>query len=152
MLILAKLIIMPCIIYLAVANLVPAYALAMLLLAGASTGLSASFFAGMIGASIPLVLAMTVVTTLLLPATLPLVVKVLIGRELHFNLLGLAGLLAAMIFVPFVSAWGCRRVSVEADGLGGCALLPISLVLFAALNLGAFWSLCALFESPIGLR
>ena len=70
-LILAKLIIMPCIIYLAVAKLIPAYALAMLLLAGASTGLSASFLAGLIGASIPLVLAMTVVTTLLLPATLP---------------------------------------------------------------------------------
>ena len=138
MLILAKLIIMPCIIYLAVAKLIPAYALAVLLLAGASTGLSASFFAGMIGASIPLVLTMTVVTTLLLPATLPLIVKVLIGRELHFDLVGLAGLLAAMIFVPFVSAWGLRRVSLKLTDWVDAHAYPISLVLFAALNLGAF--------------
>ena len=70
MLIMTKLILLPCIIYLVMAKVIPAYALGMLLLAGVSTGLSASFFAGLVGASIPLVLAMTVLTTLLLPVTL----------------------------------------------------------------------------------
>jgi bile acid:Na+ symporter, BASS family len=138
MLILAKLILAPCIIYLAVAKLIPDYALSVFLLAGVCTGLSAPFFAGMVGASIPLVLAMTVVTTLLLPVTLPLIVKVLIGRELHFDLVGLAGLLAAMIFVPFLTSWLFRRVSPKlADWLEEHSY-PISLPLFAALNLGAF--------------
>jgi bile acid:Na+ symporter, BASS family len=138
MLILAKLMVLPCIIYLAVAKLIPAYALGVLLLAGVSTGLSASFFAGLVGASIPLVLAMTVVTTLLLPVTLPLIVKVLIGRELHFDLVGLAGILAAMIFVPFLTAWLCRRVSPKLSDWVEEHSYPISLVLFAAMNLGAF--------------
>ena len=138
MLILAKLIVLPCIIYLAVAKLIPAYALGVLLLAGVSTGLSASFFAGLVGASIPLVLAMTVVTTLLLPVTLPLIVKVLIGRELHFDLVGLAGLLAAMIFVPFFTSWLFRRVSPKLSDWVEERSYPISLVLFAAMNLGAF--------------
>lgn len=138
MLILAKLIVLPCIIYLAVAKLIPAYALGVLLLAGVSTGLSASFFAGLVGASIPLVLTMTVVTTLLLPVTLPLIVKVLIGRELHFDLVGLAGLLAAMIFVPFLTSWLFRRVSPKLSNWVEEHSYPISLVLFAAMNLGAF--------------
>ena len=138
MLVLAKLIVLPCIIYLAVVKLIPAYALSVLLLAGVCTGLSAPFFAGMVGASIPLVLAMTVVTTLLLPVTLPLIVKVLIGRELHFNLVGLAGLLAAMIFVPFLTSWLFRRVSPKLSDWMEEHSYPISLVLFAALNLGAF--------------
>jgi BASS family bile acid:Na+ symporter len=138
MLILAKLIVLPCIIYLAAAKLIPAYALGVFLLAGVSTGLSASFLAGLVGASIPLVLAMTVVTTLLLPVTLPLIIKVLIGRELHFNLVGLAGLLAAMIFVPFLTTWLFRRVSPKLSDWVDEHSYPISLVLFAALNLGAF--------------
>jgi BASS family bile acid:Na+ symporter len=138
MLILAKLIVLPCIVYLAAAKLIPAYALGVLLLAGVSTGLSASFLAGLVGASIPLVLAMTVVTTLLLPVTLPLIIKVLIGRELHFNLVGLAGLLAAMIFVPFLTSWLFRRVSPKLSDWVEEHSYPISLVLFAALNLGAF--------------
>jgi bile acid:Na+ symporter, BASS family len=138
MLILAKLIVLPCIIYLAVAKLIPAYALGVLLLAGISTGLSAPFFAGLVGASIPLVLAMTVVTTLLLPVTLPLIVKVLIGRELHLNLVSLAGLLAAMIFVPFLTSWLFRRVSPKLSDWVEEHSYPISLVLFVALNLGAF--------------
>jgi bile acid:Na+ symporter, BASS family len=137
-LILAKLIVLPCLIYLAVVKLIPAYALGVLLLAGVSTGLSASFFAGLVGASIPLTLAMTVVTTLLLPVTLPLIVKVLIGRELHFDLVGLAGLLAAMIFVPFLTSWLCRRVSPKLSDWVEEHSYPISLVLFTALNLGAF--------------
>ncbi len=138
LLILAKLIMLPCILYLAAAKLIPAYALSVLLLAGASTGLSAAFMAGLAGASIPLALAMTVVTTLLLPVSLPLVVKIMIGRELHFNLAGLAGLLAAMVFVPFFSATLFQRVCPKlSDWLEGQSY-PISLVLFAAVNLGAF--------------
>lgn len=138
MLTLAKLIVLPCIIYLAVAKLIPAYALGILLLAGVSTGLSASFFAGLVGASIPLVLAMTVVTTLLLPVTLPLIVKVMIGRAMHFNLVRLAGPLTALIFVPFLASWLFRRVSAKLSDWVEEYSYPISLVLFTAMNLGAF--------------
>ena len=91
---------------------------------------------GLAGADIPLALAMTVVTTLLLPLSLPLVVKILVGREIHFDLFG---------WPDFWRPWS--RAVVERDafpalpeavGLARGAPYPISLVLFAAVNLGAF--------------
>ena len=138
LLMLTKLLVMPLIIYPLAVKLVPAYALGLTLLAGVSTGLSAPFCSGYVGASIPLVLAMTVVTTLLLPLTLPLILKILIGKELHFDLIGLVGFMAVLIFLPLlVSAFFRRRLPRISDWLDEHSY-PISLVLFAAMNLGAF--------------
>ena len=138
LLILAKLIVLPLIIYSIASKLLPAYALGLILLAGASTGLSAPFFSGYVGANIPLVLAMTVVTTLLLPLTLPLLVKILIGRELHFDLIGLVGFLAVLIFLPLLASGFSRRLLPRLSGWLDEQSYPISLVLLAAMNLGAF--------------
>jgi len=138
LLVLTKLILLPILVYLLVMKLMPDYALGLLLLAGVSSGLSASFFAGLVGADIPLVLAMTVVTTLLLPVTLPLVVKVLVGREINFDLFGLARFMMTLIFVPLLASLFCRRwLPRAADWMEEHSYL-ISLVLFAAMNLGAF--------------
>ena len=138
LLILAKLIVIPLIIYPLAIKFLPAYALGLTLLAGVSTGLSAPFFSGYVGANIPLVLAMTVVTTLLLPLSLPLIVKILIGKELHFDLIGLVGFMAVLIFLPLlVSAFFRRMLPRISDWLDEYSY-PISLVLFAAMNLGAF--------------
>jgi bile acid:Na+ symporter, BASS family len=138
LLVLTKLIILPGIVYLLAMNLIPDYALALLLLAGASTGLSAAFFSGMVGADIPLVLAMTVVTTLVLPLSLPLIVKVLVGRDIHFDLFGLARFMMTLIFVPLLASLFFRRWLPRAsDWLEEHSYL-ISLFLFAAMNLGAF--------------
>jgi BASS family bile acid:Na+ symporter len=138
LLVLTKLIILPGLVYLLVMNLIPDYGLALLLLAGVSTGLSAAFFSGLVGADIPLVLAMTVVTTLVLPLTLPLIVKVLVGRDIHFDLFGLARFMMTLIFVPLVASLVFRRWLPRAsDWLEEHSYL-ISLILFAAMNLGAF--------------
>ena len=104
LLVLTKLIVIPLIIYPLAIKILPAYALGLILLAGVSTGLSAPFFSGYVGANIPLVLAMTVVTTLLLPLTLPFIIKILIGKELHFDLMGLVKFMAVLIFLPLA---GC---------------------------------------------
>ena len=138
LLILAKLIVLPLIIYSIASKLLPAYALGLILLAGASTGLSAPFFSGYVWANIPLVLAMTVVTTLLLPLTLPLLVKILIGRELHFDLIGLVGFMAVLIFLPLLASGFSRRLLPRLSGWLDEQSYPISLVLLAAMNLGAF--------------
>jgi len=135
---LTKLVLLPLVIYPVVIHLLPAYTLGLILLAGVSTGLSASFFSGFVGASIPLVLAMTVITTLSLPLTLPLMVKILIGRELHFDLLGLTGFLVALIFVPLLASLVCRRWLPRLTEWVDTQSYPISLALFAAMNLGAF--------------
>ena len=108
------------------------------MLAGVSTGLSAPFFSGYVGANIPLVLAMTVVTTLLLPLTLPLVVKILIGTELQFDLISLVGFLAVLIFLPLLVSVFFRRLLPRISGRLDGYSYPISLVLLAAMNLAAF--------------
>lgn len=138
LLILTKLIVLPLIIYPLASKLLPAYALGLILLAGVSTGLSAPFFSGYVGANIPLVLAMTVVTTLLLPLTLPLLVKILIGTELHFDLIGLVGFMAVLIFLPLMVSVFFRRLLPGISDWLDKRSYPISLVLFAAMNLGAF--------------
>ncbi|MCK9374540.1 MAG: hypothetical protein M0P73_00150 [Syntrophobacterales bacterium] len=138
LLVLTKLVVLPLIVFVVVIHLLPDYTLALILLAGVSTGLSASFFSGFVGASIPLVLAMTVITTLSLPLTLPLMIKVLIGRELHFDLLSLTGFLMALIFVPLVASVVVRRWLPRLTEWVDKQSYPISLALFAAMNLGAF--------------
>jgi BASS family bile acid:Na+ symporter len=138
LLILTKLIVLPVTVYLLVIKLLPDYALGLLLLAGVSTGLSASFFSGMVGADIPLVLAMTVVTTLLLPLTLPLIVKVLVGKEIHFDLFSLARFMMTLIFVPMLASWFFRGWLPRASDWVEEYSYAISLVLFAVMNLGAF--------------
>jgi bile acid:Na+ symporter, BASS family len=137
-LVLLKLVVMPVLVYFLARTLLPADALALLLLAGVSTGLSAPFFSGYIQANIPLVLAMTVTTTLLLPLSLPLIVKVLIGRDLHIDLLSLVLFLAAMTFVPLAASMFSRRLLPRASAWVDRQAYPISLVLFAGMNLGAF--------------
>ena len=137
LLVLTKLTVMPLLIYPRAVKLLPAYALGLILLAGVSTGLSAPFFSGYVGANIALVLAMTVVTTLLLPLTLPLMIKILIGRELQFNLIGLSGFMAALIFLPLLAAVCLRRLLPKSAGWLEERSYPISLVLLAAMNLGA---------------
>jgi bile acid:Na+ symporter, BASS family len=137
LLILTKLILLPLVIYLLAIKLLPGYALGLILLAGVSTGLSAPFFSGYVGANIHLVLAMTVVTTVLLPLTLPLLVKVLIGRELQFDLIGLVGFMAVLIFLPLLVSVFFRRLLPRISGWLDEYSYPISLVLLAAINLGA---------------
>ena len=137
LLILTKLLVMPLIIYPLASRLLSAYALGLILLAGVSTGLSAPFFSGYVGGKIPLVLAMTVVTTLLLPLTLPFLVRILIGREMCFDLMGLVGFMAFLIFLPLIVSIFFRRLLPRISGWLDERSYPISLVLLAAMNLGA---------------
>jgi BASS family bile acid:Na+ symporter len=138
LLILTKLVVLPIAVYLLAIRFIPDYALGLLLLAGASSGLSAPFFSGFVGADIPLVLAMTVTTTLILPLTLPLLVKILVGREMHLDLLGLSRFMMTLIFAPLLASLCCRRwLARTTDWLEGHSYV-ISLGLFAVMNLGAF--------------
>ncbi len=138
LLILTKLVVLPVAVYFLASKLIPDYALGLLLLAGVSSGLAAPFFSGFVGADIPLVLAMTVTTTLILPLTLPLLVKILVGRQMHFDLLGLARFMMTLIFVPLLASLVCRRWLARASGWLEEHSYGISLVLFAIMNLGAF--------------
>jgi len=133
-----KLVALPVAVYYLAARLAPDYALALLLLAGSSTGVTAPFFVGVIGGNVALVLVLAVATSLLLPASLPLVVKLTAGRAVEFDLLNMAGFLALIIFVPLGLALGLKRLRPGLATKLERASFSISVVLIGLTNLGVF--------------
>ena len=93
---------------------------------------------------------MTVVTTLLLPMTLPLIVEVLVGRDLHFDLVGLARFMTTLIFVPVLSLVAFPASLAEGVGLDGELLMRHILGSLCGHEPGRLWSLCAVFEGSSG--
>jgi BASS family bile acid:Na+ symporter len=133
-----KLFLLPALIYTLACRFIPDYALGLLLLAGVSTGVSAPFFAALVGAHVPLVLLLTVTTSISLPLTLPFMANLLAGRELVVDPVHLGSLIGAIIFIPLVSANLTQRFFPGlTDWLGTRSYYP-SLVLIAVINLGAF--------------
>jgi predicted Na+-dependent transporter len=135
--ILLRLVIAPAVAYWVTLALYPPLAFPILLLAGASTAVSAPFFASLCRSNISYCLVMAVMTSLILPISLPLLTKVLAQTTLDYDLAAMALFLAMMIFVPLVVAFVFR---ILAPGL----LEPInrmsylfSLVLAAGTNFGA---------------
>jgi BASS family bile acid:Na+ symporter len=116
----------------------PAYSLAALLLSGISTGVVAPFISGLLRANSPLVLVVVVVSSLLVPFTLPSLVELLFGRSLEISLSGMMRLLLLVIFVPVAAAEFLRRLSGGLHMALTKAQYPISLVLFAVTNMGIF--------------
>ncbi len=133
-----KLFLLPTLIYLLAVRFFPDYALGLLLLAGVSTGVSAPFFAVLVGAHIPLVLLLTVTSSILLPLTLPFMAKLLAGQTLTIDPIHLGGLIGVIIFVPLAAANLTQRfLPALTRWLGHHSYYP-SLVFLAAINLGAF--------------
>jgi bile acid:Na+ symporter, BASS family len=133
-----KLFLLPALIYLLTVRFWPEYALGLLLLAGVSTGVTAPFFGALVGAHIPLVLLLTVASSMALPVTLPLMAKLLAGQTLRVDPIHLGGLIGAIIFIPLILAHFAQRfLAGPAQWLGERSYYP-SLLLLALINLGAF--------------
>ncbi|MBA4394128.1 MAG: bile acid:sodium symporter [Desulfobacca sp.] len=116
----------------------PEYALSALLLSGISTGVVAPFISNLLGANTSLVLVMVVISSLLVPFTLPALVDILFGRALEISQLGMMRLLAMVIFIPVLLTEVVRRVSGGLTQVLMKNQYYISLVLFAMTNLGIF--------------
>ncbi len=116
----------------------PEYALSALLLSGISTGVVAPFISNLLGANTSVVLVMVILSSLLVPFTLPVLVDFLFGKGLDISLLSMIRLLSMVIFIPILLAEGVRRLS---EGLTQTLMRNqyyIALVLFAMTNLGIF--------------
>jgi predicted Na+-dependent transporter len=133
-----KLFLLPVLIYPLAVSFTPKYALGLLLLAGVSTGVSAPFFAAMVGAHIPLVLLLTVSTSILLPVTLPFMARLLAGTDLVVDPVHLGGLIGAIIFIPLAAATLTQRFLPGLTQWLGLRSYYPSLLLIAVINLGAF--------------
>lgn len=133
-----KLVAIPVLLFFVFKVTYPRFATAAFLLGSVSTGVVAPFIATLVRSNGSLVLLLVVVTSLLVPFTLPFLVKLFLGRTLDISLLAMMKVLSLIVFVPVLAVEGCRKWIP-----GVLAFLlqwryPISLGLFAAINLGVF--------------
>jgi BASS family bile acid:Na+ symporter len=132
-----RLVIAPAVVYWITLALYPPLALPILLLAGVSTGVSSPFFTSLCRGNISYCLVMTVVTSLILPITLPVMVKVLAHATLDYDLTAMALFLAVIIFVPLGAAFVFRALAPGLIEPMNRMSYPISLVVVAGINFGA---------------
>lgn len=133
-----KLIILPVVIYYIFIIFYPSYALAALLLTGISTGVVAPFISGLLNANSILVLVMVVISSLIVPFSLPILVHILAGHKIEISFLGMMQMLCIVIFVPIITVNLLRYLTpVLLDRIMKMRF-PISLIIFAIINLGVF--------------
>jgi BASS family bile acid:Na+ symporter len=147
-----KLILLPAVLYWISLFIIPDYAVPILLISGISTGVVAPFIAGLLSAEMALVLRMVIVTSLLVPFTLPVMVKALAGAEIVIPLWNMIRLLALVVFVPMVAVITARRTAPNLLQRVMERQFPISLSFFAVINLGVFSQYSRfIFEYPFQL-
>lgn len=135
---LLKMIALPLAIYFLFLTIYPAYAISALLLTGISTGVVAPFISNLVKANTPLVLVMVIITSPMVPFTLPVLVKLLLARSIEISMLSMIRMLSMVIFVPILSYVVFRRL---VPGLLERVMkrqFPISLIAFSLINLGVF--------------
>ncbi|MFB3924831.1 MAG: bile acid:sodium symporter family protein [Syntrophales bacterium] len=133
-----KLLVLPAAVYLLFRGISPEYAVSALLLTGVSTGVTAPFIAGLVGANTPIVLVFAVVTSVLVPFTLPFLIEVLLSRTTEISISAMFRLLAFVIFVPMIVAEVLRKITSSSLDRVMKKQYPLSLILFAVINLGVF--------------
>lgn len=131
------LILAPAAVYWAAHFLYPPLAFPVLLLAGASTGVSAPFFTSICRGNISYCLLMAIVTSILMPISLPLTVRLLASMRLDYELTEMALFLSMVIFVPLVLAFICRKLAPGLLASFDRISFPFSLVVLVGINFGA---------------
>jgi bile acid:Na+ symporter, BASS family len=147
---LVKLILLPGALYLVASVIWPKYAFPVLLLSGASTGVVAPFLSGLLGASTLLVLMMVALSSLLVPLTLPAMVKFFVGRTVELSFLSMVNFLSLVVFIPAATSILIRRSSPYLTKKLEEIQFPVSMVLFGLVNLGVFPKYASFFRERPG--
>jgi bile acid:Na+ symporter, BASS family len=106
-----KLVILPVGLFYLTRAVYPEYALTALLLGGISTGVVSPFFSTLLNANTPLVIMMVTVSSILVPFTLPVLVRTLADQTLVMSLPAMVRLLVQVIFAPLIAAEILRFLS-----------------------------------------
>ena len=141
-----KLILLPVILYFIFGFFAPAYALSALLLTGVSTGVVAPFISNMVRGNSSLVIVVVVITSFLAPFTLPALVQIVAVRHADISFFAMLRLLALVIFVPIIAVEVLRVLTPRLIMPLIKRQFPISLVLFAIINLGVFYRYAPFFK------
>lgn len=102
---LIKLVVLPLTMFYLVLAIYPAFAVGALLLSGISVGSFAPFMSNLLGAKTPIVIVLVVLSSLLLPLTLPGLVKLLAGTSIDVSFYSMMVSLAKIIVIPLVLAY-----------------------------------------------
>jgi bile acid:Na+ symporter, BASS family len=147
---LLKLCVLPLCLFLLTQAIWPEFAVPVLLLSGISTGVVAPFISGLLEASTLLVLMMVVVSSLLAPFSLPALVSLLIGQTIEISFLMMTKILAMVVFLPSVAAILLRYLYPSVLEKLEKVQFPVSLFMFACINLGVFARYSSFFiETPV---
>lgn len=133
-----KMFVLPLVLY-GLFNLVmPEYALSALLLTAVSTGVVAPFMSNLVGGNSARVLVVTVITSILVPFSLPAVVEIVLAASVDLSFWDMLRVLALAIFVPIAAVQILRRVAPRLLEAANRRAYPVNLVMFACITLGVF--------------
>ncbi|HPC85636.1 MAG TPA: hypothetical protein PK927_04090 [Smithellaceae bacterium] len=141
-----KLALLPVVLYGVFYAVAPDYALAALLLTGVSTGVVSPMISNMVKGNSSLVLLVVVITSALAPFTLPALVKILLAREAAISFWAMLRLLATVIFVPIALVEIIRALAPRLIAPILKISFPVSLLMFALINLGVFYRYALFFQ------
>jgi len=141
-----KMAILPVIMYFVFYLFATKYALSALLLTGVSAGVVAPMISNMVRGNSALVLVVVVITSALAPFTLPALIKVIVAKEVAISFMSMLQMLATVIFIPIivVEIIRCLLPKLVAPILK--IQFPISLLMFALINLGVFYRYSSFFK------
>ena len=150
-LVVLKLLVLPLVLYGLFLSVLPEYAFSALLLTAVSTGVVAPFMSNLVGGNSARVLVVTVITSILVPFTLPAVIGVVLSKSVSFSFWQMLRMLALAIFVPIVAVQTLRRFAPRLLEAANRRSYPVNLFLFACINLGVFSKYADIFHSHPGL-
>ena len=141
-----KLTILPILIYFVFYYVAPSYALSALLLTGVSTGVVAPMISNMVKGNSSLVLVVVVITSALAPFTLPALIKIVAAKDVAISFVSMLRMLALVIFVPIIAVEAIRLLMPKLIAPIIKIQFPLSLLLFALINLGVFYRYAPFFK------
>jgi bile acid:Na+ symporter, BASS family len=141
-----KLAVLPVIIYFVFYFFAPNYALSALLLTGVSAGVVAPMISNMVGGNSALVLVVVVITSALAPFTLPALIKIIVVKEMAISFVSMLRMLATVIFIPIIVVEIIRYLLPRLVAPVLKVQFPVSLLMFALMNLGIFYRYAPFFK------
>jgi bile acid:Na+ symporter, BASS family len=141
-----KLAILPVIMYFVFYFIAPQYALAALLLTGVSAGVVSPLISNMVRGNSSLVLVVVMITSALVPFTLPALIKVVVAKEVVISFFAMLKMLSIVIFIPIILVEIIRYLTPRLVAPIMKIQFPVSLLMFALINLGVFYRYAPFFK------
>lgn len=141
-----KLAVLPVIIYFIFYFIAPQYALSALLLTGVSAGVVSPMISNMVRGNSSLVLVVVVITSVLVPFTMPAIIKMVVAKEVVIAFWPMLKMLAMVIFIPIILVEIIRYLIPRFVGPILKIQFPVSLLMFALINLGVFYRYAPFFK------